>query len=157
MSPLRIASPLISVLGLVSIVADGFAMPNGICFSPDDQTAYVADTGLVMKDRDPTRPATMYVSRSSVFEMTLMPSFPSYAFDVSDDGIFSNRRTFAFGESFSVESLVRPLILANVSSRSQLGESLNVDSQHIMHLADAVFSRSCPMAFIPIPRVTSVS
>ncbi|KAJ9111023.1 hypothetical protein QFC22_006619 [Naganishia vaughanmartiniae] len=65
--------------GLVSIVADGFSMPNGICFSPDQRTAYVADTGLVMKDRDPTRPATIY------------------AFDVSEGGIFCNRRTFAFG------------------------------------------------------------
>lgn len=61
-SPLYLIPPLTSfVPGLVSIVADGFSMPNGICFSPDDRTAYVADTGLVMKDRDPTRPATMYV------------------------------------------------------------------------------------------------
>ncbi|KAJ9093173.1 hypothetical protein QFC21_006490 [Naganishia friedmannii] len=66
--------------GLVSIVADGFSMPNGICFSPDQRTAYIADTGLVMKDRNPTRPATIY------------------AFDVSEDGVFCNRRTFAFGK-----------------------------------------------------------
>ncbi|KAJ9091906.1 hypothetical protein QFC20_007515 [Naganishia adeliensis] len=67
--------------GLVSVVADGFSMPNGICFSPDARTAYVADTGLVMRDRDPTRPATIY------------------AFDVLDDGRFENRRTFAFVDS----------------------------------------------------------
>ncbi|KAI5448822.1 hypothetical protein NCC49_006343 [Naganishia albida] len=67
--------------GLVSIVADGFSMPNGICFSPDSRTAYVADTGLVMKDRNPTRPATIY------------------AFDVDERGTFCNRRTFAFVDS----------------------------------------------------------
>ncbi|KAJ9097863.1 hypothetical protein QFC19_006656 [Naganishia cerealis] len=67
--------------GLVSIVADGFSMPNGICFSPDQRIAYVADTGLLMKNRDPTRPAAIY------------------AFDVSEQGVFSNRRTFAFVNS----------------------------------------------------------
>lgn len=45
--------------GLVSLVADEMVRPNGIVFSPDETKAYVADTGLVGKDRDPRRPATM--------------------------------------------------------------------------------------------------
>ena len=89
--------------------------------------------------------------------MTTESGSRSYAFDVTAEGVFSNRRTFAFGESFSVESLIRPLIRAYVSSRSRFGKSLDVASEHIIHLADAVLSRSFPMASIPIPRVTFVS
>jgi gluconolactonase len=31
--------------GKLSVVADGFAGPNGICFSPDETRVYIADTG----------------------------------------------------------------------------------------------------------------
>ena len=30
---------------LIAKVADGFDMPNGLCFSPDEKTLYVADSG----------------------------------------------------------------------------------------------------------------
>ncbi|KAH8079386.1 hypothetical protein HD553DRAFT_135773 [Filobasidium floriforme] len=64
--------------GLVSLVADEMVRPNGIVFSPDETKAYVADTGLVGKDRDPRRPATIY------------------EYNVDEQGNWSDRRTFAF-------------------------------------------------------------
>ncbi len=50
----------------VRVVADGFDMPNGICFSPGEETVYVTDTGFVhvgketgVVDKDLRRPSTM--------------------------------------------------------------------------------------------------
>lgn len=45
--------------GLVSIVTDQLVRPNGIVFSPDQKTAYIADTGLIGPTIDVSRPATM--------------------------------------------------------------------------------------------------
>jgi gluconolactonase len=36
--------------GDVRAVADGFGRPNGICFSPDEQTLYVTDTDWIHGD-----------------------------------------------------------------------------------------------------------
>lgn len=45
----------------VTVVADGFRLPNGIIFSPDGQYAYVTDTGTnSISNYDYTAPATMY-------------------------------------------------------------------------------------------------
>ena len=38
------------VSGDVRVVADGFGRPNGICFSPDEQTLYVTDTDWIHGD-----------------------------------------------------------------------------------------------------------
>ncbi|KAJ6581078.1 hypothetical protein B0H19DRAFT_1113537 [Mycena capillaripes] len=71
--------------GEVRVVADGFSQPNGIAFSPDGSTAYIADTGEtqgVLGGIDPTLPATIY------------------AFDVMPETqAFSNRRVFAFADT----------------------------------------------------------
>ncbi|KAJ6485776.1 D-lactonohydrolase-like protein [Mycena sanguinolenta] len=68
--------------GEVRVVADGFSQPNGIAFSPDGNTAYIADSGEtqgVSGGIQPTLPATIY------------------AFDVAPDTqAFTNRRVFAF-------------------------------------------------------------
>jgi gluconolactonase len=34
------------------VVADGFERPNGICFSPDQKTVYITDTGYLYGDGD---------------------------------------------------------------------------------------------------------
>lgn len=65
----------------VRVVADGFDKCNGIAFSADGRTAYIADTGSHegLKGVDETRPATIY------------------AFDVDPrTEAFINRRVFAF-------------------------------------------------------------
>jgi gluconolactonase len=48
-------------IGSVRAVADGFGRPNGLCFSPDEQTLYVTDTDWVHGDgtTDDTRASTM--------------------------------------------------------------------------------------------------
>jgi gluconolactonase len=38
------------VSGDVRVVADGFGRPNGICFSPDEQTLYITDTDWIHGD-----------------------------------------------------------------------------------------------------------
>ncbi|GAA5824531.1 hypothetical protein JCM11251_000462 [Rhodosporidiobolus azoricus] len=49
--------------GDVRVVADGFSMPNGICFSPSGSHCYITDTGMVPGDGsiEPSRPGTIYV------------------------------------------------------------------------------------------------
>jgi gluconolactonase len=67
--------------GRVSMVADGFGQSNGIEFSPDFNTMYIADTGAQGSLRfgyDASGPATIY------------------AFDVVDQKYLRNRRVFAF-------------------------------------------------------------
>ncbi|KAJ7272601.1 D-lactonohydrolase-like protein [Mycena haematopus] len=68
--------------GEVRVVADGFQQPNGIAFSPDGNTAYIADSGAtqgVSGGIQPTLPATIY------------------AFDIMPDTqAFINRRVFSF-------------------------------------------------------------
>ncbi|KJR88275.1 gluconolactonase [Sporothrix schenckii 1099-18] len=65
--------------GAVTVVADGFTLPNGLAFSPDGRHAYVSDTGMHhgLRGFDLRDPATIY------------------RFDVRDDGTFDNRKTFA--------------------------------------------------------------
>ncbi|KAH8898053.1 calcium-dependent phosphotriesterase [Thozetella sp. PMI_491] len=64
--------------GAVSIAADGFAMPNGITFSPKGEYAYISDTGIWRHGLELTNPSSIY------------------RFDVQSDGTFENRKTFAF-------------------------------------------------------------
>ncbi|XEV03252.1 hypothetical protein FSHL1_008539 [Fusarium sambucinum] len=68
--------------GALTVVADGFAAPNGITFSPDGRHAYITDTGLSngLFGVNPTSPASMF----------------SYRFDVQKDGSWGNRKTFAY-------------------------------------------------------------
>ncbi|GAA6057855.1 hypothetical protein JCM3770_002722 [Rhodotorula araucariae] len=48
--------------GEIRCVADGFAMPNGICFNHAGTLCYITDTGMIAGDGtiDPQRPATIY-------------------------------------------------------------------------------------------------
>ncbi|KAJ9149415.1 Lactonohydrolase [Pleurostoma richardsiae] len=66
--------------GAVSVIADGFGIPNGLTFSPDGSYAYVTDTGtnLGFYGRNYSSPAAIY------------------RFDVRDDGTWENRKVFAF-------------------------------------------------------------
>ncbi|KAL9640026.1 MAG: hypothetical protein Q9164_000561 [Protoblastenia rupestris] len=68
------------ISGHVRAVADGFDQPNGLEFSPDYRTLYVADSGYVHGpgDFNTTRPNGIY------------------AFDVTERGGLSNRRLHAF-------------------------------------------------------------
>ncbi|CEI61929.1 unnamed protein product [Fusarium venenatum] len=66
--------------GALTVVADGFAAPNGITFSPDGRHAYITDTGLSngLFGVNPTSPASIY------------------RFDVQKDGSWDSRKTFAY-------------------------------------------------------------
>ncbi|WXC60180.1 hypothetical protein SNK03_006041 [Fusarium graminearum] len=66
--------------GALAVVADGFAAPNGITFSPDGRYAYITDTGLSngLFGVNPTNPASIY------------------RFDIQKDGSWDNRKTFAY-------------------------------------------------------------
>ncbi|KAK7753761.1 hypothetical protein SLS62_004386 [Diatrype stigma] len=69
--------------GAVTVVADAFALPNGITFSPDARHAYIADTGA---------------SRGF---WGWNQSYPAsiYRFDVQDDGTWENQKVFAYVDS----------------------------------------------------------
>ncbi|EIN05441.1 calcium-dependent phosphotriesterase [Punctularia strigosozonata HHB-11173 SS5] len=69
------------VTSAVRVVADGFDKCNGIAFTKDGKTAYIADTGVVsgFLGNNGTEPATLY------------------QFDVDEKtGAFLNRRVFAY-------------------------------------------------------------
>ncbi|KAI8938502.1 hypothetical protein NX059_004392 [Plenodomus lindquistii] len=70
--------------GAVTVVADGFALPNGITITPDGYRAYVTDTGAVLGyyGRNLSAPASVY------------------SFDVKHDGTWENRKTFAYTAAF---------------------------------------------------------
>ncbi|KAK4177321.1 hypothetical protein QBC36DRAFT_386821 [Triangularia setosa] len=68
------------VTGAVSVVADGFSMPNGIQFSPSGAHMYVTDSGIAQGFR-----GMEYSNPSTI-----------YRYDVSKDGTLFNRQTFAF-------------------------------------------------------------
>ncbi|KAJ7596200.1 D-lactonohydrolase-like protein [Mycena floridula] len=69
--------------GAVRVVADGFDKCNGIAFTQDGKTAYIADTGVVgVAGNNQTEPATIY------------------AFDVDPTThAFKNRRVLAYSDS----------------------------------------------------------
>jgi gluconolactonase len=68
--------------GHISVVADDFVQPNGICFSPDEKKLYIIDSGI---SEDPPGPAHIRVfdldltkgtlSRGRVFADGFAPSF----------------------------------------------------------------------------------
>jgi gluconolactonase len=60
--------------GGLSVACDDFVKPNGIAFSPDERTLYIADTGA---SHDPEGPRHIR------------------AFDVAEDGRLANSRVFA--------------------------------------------------------------
>ncbi|KAK4946064.1 hypothetical protein LTR10_014866 [Elasticomyces elasticus] len=66
--------------GAVTVVADGFDLPNGITFSPNGSYAYVTDTGanIGFAGYNMTAPASIY------------------RFTVEQDGTFSNRKLFTY-------------------------------------------------------------
>ncbi|KAJ4154460.1 hypothetical protein NW754_001409 [Fusarium falciforme] len=70
--------------GAVAVAADDFALPNGLTFSPDGKKAYVTDIGIALGfyGRNLSAPASVY------------------SFDVSSDGTWGNRKTFAYTASF---------------------------------------------------------
>ncbi|KAJ5669547.1 hypothetical protein N7462_010617 [Penicillium macrosclerotiorum] len=66
----------------IRVVADGLGRPNGISFSPDEQTLYITDTAETVGDgtEDVLRPATIYA-----FDVTTIHGQP----------FLTNRRVFA--------------------------------------------------------------
>ncbi|KAK4539676.1 hypothetical protein LTR36_010439 [Oleoguttula mirabilis] len=71
--------------GDVRVVADGFGRPNGLCFSPDEETLYITDTDWIHGDGtiDPMRASTIY------------------AFDVTErhgSHFLASRRVFAMAD-----------------------------------------------------------
>ncbi|KAK0836210.1 hypothetical protein LTR73_000711 [Friedmanniomyces endolithicus] len=81
--------------GDIRVVADGFGMPNGLCFSPDEQTMYITDTDAV------------HPLASEIFDPTRRKVNPnenaSYAFDVikrHGSHFLTNRRVFAMADTW---------------------------------------------------------
>ncbi|CAK44864.1 hypothetical protein CBS63078_7379 [Aspergillus niger] len=71
--------------GTIRAMADGFGMPNGICFSPNEKTVYITDTDRLHGD------GTVFDHRASSI----------YAFDVSTihgQPFLTNRRLFAMAD-----------------------------------------------------------
>ncbi|KAI5212542.1 calcium-dependent phosphotriesterase [Aureobasidium subglaciale] len=96
--------------GNIRAVADGFGRPNGLCFSPDEQTLYVTDTDWVHGDGtiDDTRASTIY------------------AFDViqrSGADFLANRRVFAMADT-GIPDGIKCDTVGNVFSGC--GDGLNV-------------------------------
>jgi gluconolactonase len=56
--------------GAVTVAADGFAMPNGITFSPGGKYAYVTDTGIWRNGLELLNPSSMYVFFPSFFSLS---------------------------------------------------------------------------------------
>ncbi|KIW69747.1 hypothetical protein PV04_05605 [Phialophora macrospora] len=65
--------------GAVTVVADGFELPNGITFSPNGSYAYVTDTG----------------AQYSNFGYNMTAPSAIYQYTVLDDGTWANRKLFA--------------------------------------------------------------
>ncbi|KAL6245985.1 hypothetical protein RBB50_007138 [Rhinocladiella similis] len=66
--------------GAVTVVADGFDLPNGITFSPNGSYAYVTDTG----------------AQYSFYGYNMTAPASIYRFTVEEDGTFSNRKLFTY-------------------------------------------------------------
>ncbi|KAF3811760.1 hypothetical protein GCG54_00014512 [Colletotrichum gloeosporioides] len=66
--------------GSLSVVADGFTLPNGITFSPNGEYAYVTDTGMA----------------HAFFGENLTDPSTIYRYNVEEDGTWENRKTFAY-------------------------------------------------------------
>lgn len=84
------------------VVADGFGKPNGLCFSPDEETMYVTDTDWIQGD------GTKDFTRASHI----------YAFDVIDrhnSHFLANRRVFAMADE-GVPDGIKCDVLGNVYS-----------------------------------------
>lgn len=69
--------------GAVTVVADGFTLPNGLTFSPDGRYAYVSDTGM----------------HHGLYGFEYRDPATIYRYDVQADGTFDNRKTFAYIDS----------------------------------------------------------
>jgi len=74
--------------GDIRVVADGFGRPNGICFSPDEQTIYITDTDAIHGDgsKDGTRAATIY-------------GFSVFSDPATGSPFLINRRVFAYADT----------------------------------------------------------
>ncbi|KAL2415640.1 hypothetical protein ABEF95_004561 [Exophiala dermatitidis] len=66
--------------GAVTVVADGFDLPNGITFSPNGSYAYVTDTG----------------AQYSFYGYNFTAPASIYRYTVEADGTFSNRKLFTY-------------------------------------------------------------
>ena len=76
--------------GDIRVVADGFGRPNGIAFSPDEQTVYITDTDYIHGDgrTSPTRASTIYA-----FSVFFIDS------GTTSSPFLTNRRVFAYADT----------------------------------------------------------
>lgn len=78
--------------GAVFVVDDTLSQPNGIAFSPDGNTLYISDTGVIVVDRENTD------QRVGPYNPTLPHTV--YAFDVTNNGTkVSNKRSFYLSQA----------------------------------------------------------
>ncbi|CAK7217699.1 hypothetical protein SBRCBS47491_003259 [Sporothrix bragantina] len=73
----------VEATGALTVVADGFTLPNGLTFSPDGKYAYVTDTGV----------------HHGFYGFKYLEPATIYRYDVLADGTFDNRKTFAYVDS----------------------------------------------------------
>jgi len=97
--------------GDIRAVADGFGRPNGICFSPSEDTLYITDTDLLHGDGstpDPRRAATIYAYS---------------VFCENDNPYLTNRRVFAYADTGAPDG-VKCDVFGNVYAGC--GDGINV-------------------------------
>ncbi|CZT05938.1 related to lactonohydrolase [Rhynchosporium graminicola] len=93
----------------IRVVADGFAAPNGIAFSPDEKTAYITDTA--QSPEAPTASKTIYA-----YDVTSGPG-----------PLLANRRTFAM-PSVGIPDGIKTDKAGNVYAGC--GDGVNVCKSH---------------------------
>lgn len=102
--------------GDIRVVADGFGRPNGICFSPGEETVYISDTDLIHGSHaasahiNPQRAATIY-------------AFSLFHDKASSQPFLTNRRVFAYADSGAPDG-IKCDILGNVYAGC--GDGINV-------------------------------
>eukprot|EP00882_Tetradesmus_deserticola_P001763 GHRQ01001895.1.p1 GENE.GHRQ01001895.1~~GHRQ01001895.1.p1 ORF type:complete len:364 (+),score=130.99 GHRQ01001895.1:370-1461(+) len=89
--------------GAVSVLAEDFAMCNGIAFSPDFKTLYVTDTGEESENTQPRAKA--------IYAFDVVAPAPSNSTDSSDSSSgaamprLANRRVFAVSQSIKPDGI----------------------------------------------------
>ncbi|GAA6006464.1 SMP-30/gluconolactonase/LRE family protein [Rhodotorula paludigena] len=130
--------------GEVRCVADGFAMPNGICFNHEGSLCYITDTGLIKGDGslDPQRPASIYV-------YDVVRPDPAKGEDQHCGPRLENRRVFAYCDA-GVPDGIKTDKAGNVYSGT--GEGVSIWNAHGTLLGKILLPPPALPASLPHPR-----
>lgn len=114
--------------GDIRVMADGFGRPNGICFSPTEETVYITDTDLIHGDGgiNPQRAATIYAF-SVFWENETQP-------------YLTNRRVFAYADNGAPDG-VKCDVFGNVYSGC--GDGINIWNSGGMLIGKVLIEGGC--------------